>query len=72
MEIDLARRGQFVMALPGKIAFEVALTPADRATVERICRDDLTDASWRSDAGGKRTRQAISANRMSAPIGIDR
>ena len=26
----------------------------------------------RSDAGGKRTRQAISANRMSAPIGIDR
>jgi phage terminase Nu1 subunit (DNA packaging protein) len=36
---------QFVMALPGKIAFEVALTPADRATVERICRDDLTDAS---------------------------
>ena len=36
---------QFVMALPGKIAFEVALPPADRATVERICRDDLTDAS---------------------------
>jgi phage terminase Nu1 subunit (DNA packaging protein) len=37
---------QFVMALPGKIAFEVpTLTAADRSTVERICRDDLADAA---------------------------
>jgi phage terminase Nu1 subunit (DNA packaging protein) len=36
---------QFVLALPGKIAFEVTLTLADRATVERIVRDDLEDAS---------------------------
>jgi terminase small subunit / prophage DNA-packing protein len=37
---------QFVTALPGKIAFEVpTLTPADRSTIERICRDDLDDAA---------------------------
>jgi phage terminase Nu1 subunit (DNA packaging protein) len=37
---------QLVMALPGKIAFEVpTLTPADRATIERIARDDLDDAA---------------------------
>lgn len=36
----------FVLALPGKIMFELpTLTPADRATIERICRDDLEDAS---------------------------
>jgi phage terminase Nu1 subunit (DNA packaging protein) len=35
-----------VLGLPGKIAFEVpTLTPQDRATVERIVRDDLDDAA---------------------------
>jgi phage terminase Nu1 subunit (DNA packaging protein) len=37
---------QLVLALPGKIAFEVpTLTPADRATIDRIARDDLEDAA---------------------------
>jgi hypothetical protein len=37
---------QMVLALPNKIAFEIpTLTPNDRATIERICRDDLEDAS---------------------------
>jgi phage terminase Nu1 subunit (DNA packaging protein) len=37
---------QFVLSLPGKIAFEIpTLTAHDRGVVERICRDGLTDAS---------------------------
>jgi phage terminase Nu1 subunit (DNA packaging protein) len=37
---------QFVMSLPGKIAFEVpTLTNHDRGVIERICRDALEDAS---------------------------
>jgi phage terminase Nu1 subunit (DNA packaging protein) len=37
---------QFVLSLPGRIAFEVpVLTAADRAVIERICSDGLTDAS---------------------------
>jgi phage terminase Nu1 subunit (DNA packaging protein) len=37
---------QFVMSLPGKIAFEVpTLTVHDRGVIERICRDELEDAS---------------------------
>jgi terminase small subunit / prophage DNA-packing protein len=37
---------QFVLALPGKIAFEVpTLNGQDRAVIERICRDGLQDAS---------------------------
>jgi phage terminase Nu1 subunit (DNA packaging protein) len=37
---------QFVMSLPGKIAFEVpTLTVHDRGVIERICRDGLEDAS---------------------------
>jgi hypothetical protein len=50
---------QFVMALPGKIAFELSvLTPADRSTIERICRDDLEDAALGRgfDLGGEAGR----------------
>ena len=37
---------QFVLALPGKIAFEMpTMTAHDRAVIERICRDGLDDAS---------------------------
>jgi phage terminase Nu1 subunit (DNA packaging protein) len=37
---------QFVLSLPGRIAFEVSvLSAADRAVIERICSDGLTDAS---------------------------
>lgn len=37
---------QFVLALPGKIAFEVpTLTAHDRGVVERICHDGLEDAA---------------------------
>jgi phage terminase Nu1 subunit (DNA packaging protein) len=37
---------QFVLALPGKIAFEVpTLTAHDRGVIERICRDELEDAA---------------------------
>jgi len=37
---------QFVLALPGKIAFEVpTLNSQDRLVIERICRDGLEDAS---------------------------
>jgi phage terminase Nu1 subunit (DNA packaging protein) len=37
---------QFVLALPGKIAFEVpTLNNVDRSAIERICRDGLEDAS---------------------------
>jgi phage terminase Nu1 subunit (DNA packaging protein) len=37
---------QFVLRLPGSIAFEVpSLTATDKATIERICRDDLKDAA---------------------------
>jgi phage terminase Nu1 subunit (DNA packaging protein) len=37
---------QFVMSLPGKIAFEVpTLTNHDRSVIERICRDGLEDAA---------------------------
>jgi phage terminase Nu1 subunit (DNA packaging protein) len=37
---------QFVLALPGKIAFEVpTLSAFDRSVIERICRDELEDAA---------------------------
>jgi phage terminase Nu1 subunit (DNA packaging protein) len=37
---------QLVLALPGKIAFEVpTLNAHDRAVIDRICRDGLEDAS---------------------------
>jgi len=37
---------QFVLALPGKVAFEVpTLTAHDRGVIERICRDELQDAA---------------------------
>jgi phage terminase Nu1 subunit (DNA packaging protein) len=37
---------QFVLALPGKIAFEVpTLSAFDRGVIERICRDELEDAA---------------------------
>ncbi|MGP0087517.1 MAG: hypothetical protein ACLP0B_28450 [Steroidobacteraceae bacterium] len=41
---------QFVLALPGKIAFEVpTLNNHDRVVMERICRDGLEDASLGRD-----------------------
>jgi phage terminase Nu1 subunit (DNA packaging protein) len=37
---------QFVLALPGKIAFEVpTLSTFNRGVIERICRDELEDAA---------------------------
>jgi terminase small subunit / prophage DNA-packing protein len=37
---------QFVLSLPGRIAFEVSvLTAGDRVVIERICNDGLADAS---------------------------
>jgi phage terminase Nu1 subunit (DNA packaging protein) len=37
---------QFVLALPGKVAFEVpTLSTFDRGVIERICRDELEDAA---------------------------
>jgi phage terminase Nu1 subunit (DNA packaging protein) len=43
--IVIATRNMF-LGLPGKIAFEVPmLTAQDRATIARICRDDLEDAA---------------------------
>jgi phage terminase Nu1 subunit (DNA packaging protein) len=44
---------QFVLALPGKIAFEVpTLNSADRKAIDRICRDGLQDASLARGFGG--------------------
>jgi phage terminase Nu1 subunit (DNA packaging protein) len=44
-QIMLAVR-QMCLSWPGKITFEIpTLTPTDRATIERIVRDDLTDVS---------------------------
>jgi phage terminase Nu1 subunit (DNA packaging protein) len=44
----------FALSLPGRIAFEVSiLSAADRSTIERICRDGLTDlALTRGEIGG--------------------
>jgi phage terminase Nu1 subunit (DNA packaging protein) len=43
--ITLAMRNMF-LGLPSKIAFEIpVLTPTDRATIVRICRDDLEDGA---------------------------
>ena len=37
---------QFVLAIPGRVAFEIpTLSHHDRQIIERICRDGLTDAS---------------------------
>lgn len=37
---------QFVLGLPGQIAFDVpTLTATDRQTIERLCRDGLEDAA---------------------------
>jgi phage terminase Nu1 subunit (DNA packaging protein) len=37
---------QFILSLPGKIAFEVpTLSAHDRGVIERICRDELEDAA---------------------------
>jgi len=37
---------QFVLGLPGQMAFELpSLTPHDRKTIERICRDGLDDVA---------------------------
>ena len=59
-------------------AFDVATIRIFTVKLGRLVLTRERDAAvgyvqpGRSDAGGKRTRQAISANRMSAPIGIDR
>jgi phage terminase Nu1 subunit (DNA packaging protein) len=43
---------QFVLALPGKIAFEVpTLNHHDRTVIERVCRDGLQDASMERGFG---------------------
>jgi hypothetical protein len=55
IEVDAVRQAwaqimaavrSMVLGLPGRIAFDVpGLTPQDRATIERLCHDGLTDCA---------------------------
>jgi len=60
---------QFVLGLPGQMAFELpSLTPHDRKTIERICRDGLDDVAMARGWRWLRAERAISPSPGAGPI----